>query len=300
VCLLPEEGREEMEAWPFHGIRLLSPMPSLEALESVLSDYRSVLVGYSGGVDSALVAVVGRRVLGPERSLAAIGISESLARDQLEQARDIARLFDLRVVEVSTEELSDPNYSANPKNRCYFCKRELWSKLNGLAAEHHLSVVADGTNRDDLGEHRPGSDAAAESGIRSPLAEVGYTKDDVRAVARELGIPVWDAPAAPCLSSRVLYGLEVTPLRLRQVEEGEAFLRGLGVAGDLRVRHRGAEARIEASPAQFELIRQGREAILQRFLGLGFSKVTLDLAGYRRGNLLDDAVVEIESLAGQA
>jgi uncharacterized protein len=274
-------------------------MPSLKALESAIRDYRSVLVGYSGGVDSALVAVVARRVLGPERSLAAVGISASLASGQLEQARETARLFDLRLAEILTEELSDPNYTSNSTNRCYFCKKELWSKLTWLASEHQLAVVADGTNADDLQEHRPGGVAAVESEVRSPLAEVGYTKARVRSAARDLGIPAWDAPAAPCLSSRVLYGLEVNPERLRQVEEGEAFLRELGVVGDLRVRHRGDEARIEASPAQFELIRQERSAIARRFTALGFSRVNLDLAGYRRGSLLKDAEAALESLVGQ-
>jgi len=274
-------------------------MSSLKALESAIRDYRSVLVGYSGGVDSALVAVVARRVLGPERSLAAIGISASLPRGQLEQARQIARVFDLRLAEIRTEELSDPNYTSNSTNRCYFCKKELWSKLTWLASEHQLVVVADGTNGDDLKEHRPGVAAAAESSVKSPLAEVGYTKALVRSTARGLGIPVWDAPAAPCLSSRVLYGLEVTPERLRQVEEGEAFLRELGVAGDLRVRHRGDEARIEVAPSQFELIRQQRGAIGRRFATLGFASVNLDLAGYRRGSLLTDVGAALESLVGK-
>lgn len=281
------------------GFSLLSAMPSLEALQSVIRDYRSVLVGYSGGVDSALVAVVARRVLGPDRSLAAIGISASLPRDQLDRVRETAGLFDLRLVEIRTEEFSDPNYTSNPTNRCYFCKKELWSKLTWLASEHQLAVVADGTNRDDLSEHRPGAQAATESEVRSPLADTGYTKAHVRAAARELGIPVWDAPAAPCLSSRVLYGLEVNDERLRQVEEGEVFLRRLGVGGDLRVRHRGAEARIEVSPSQFELIRRERQAIAQRFTDLGFSSVNLDLAGYRRGSLLTNSDGRLESLLGQ-
>lgn len=281
------------------GFSLLSAMPSLEALQSAIRDYRSVLVGYSGGVDSALVAVVARRVLGPDRSLAAIGISASLPRDQLDRVRETAGLFDLRLVEIRTEEFSDPNYTSNPTNRCYFCKKELWSKLTWLASEHQLAVVADGTNRDDLAEHRPGAQAATESEVRSPLADTGYTKAHVRATARELGIPVWDAPAAPCLSSRVLYGLEVNDERLRQVEEGEGFLRRLGVGGDLRVRHRGAEARIEVSPSQFELIRRERQTIARRFTDLGFSSVNLDLAGYRRGSLLTNSDGRLESLLGR-
>ena len=209
------------------------------ALAHVLADISSLLVGYSGGVDSALLAVVAQRVLGPDRTAAALGISASYPRAQYEQAHAIAAQFDLRVIEVPTDELNEPDYVANAPSRCYFCKRELWTKLRAVANEHGLAVVADGTNADDLGEHRPGLRAAEEGDVRSPLAEAGYTKADVRAEARALGIPIWDAPAAPCLSSRIQYGIAVTPIRLRQVEEGEDLLRTLGVTGDLRVRHRG-------------------------------------------------------------
>jgi uncharacterized protein len=274
-------------------------MPDSSPLERVIAGYESVLVGYSGGVDSTLVAVVARRILGPDLSLAAIGVSPSLAREQYERAHDVAARFDLSLVEVATHELNDPRYSANPQNRCYFCKHELWSKLGALAQERSLAVVADGTNADDLNEHRPGLDAAREFVIRSPLSEVGYTKDDVRREARALGIPQWDAPAAPCLSSRVLYGLEVNPERLSQVEQGEAFIRELGVSGDLRVRHRGEEARIEVAPSQFAAIRSAREVIAARFVDLGFSRVTLDLAGYRRGSLLSNSETQLEYLVGE-
>jgi len=274
-------------------------MPGSSPLERVIADYESVLVGYSGGVDSTLVAVVARRILGPDRSLAAIGVSPSLAREQYDRAHDVAAQFDLKLVEVATDELNDPRYAANPQNRCYFCKHELWSKLGELAQQRSLAVVADGTNADDLNEHRPGLDAAREFVIRSPLSEAGYTKEDVRREARALGIPQWDAPAAPCLSSRVLYGLEVNPERLSQVERGEAFIRALGVSGDLRVRHRGEEARIEVSPSQFAAIRSKRDAIAARFTELGFSRVTLDLAGYRSGSLLLDNETQLEYLVGE-
>src|SRR2546427_7146985 len=137
------------------------------------------------------------------------------------------------------------NYLANPTNRCFYCKTELWHQLVPLARERGLSVVCDGTNADDLREHRPGKAAGVQAGVRSPLAEVGMTKAEIRAASRELGLPTWDAPAAPCLSSRVQYGLSITPSRLTQVEKGEAFLRGLGIRGDLRVRHGGEVARIE-------------------------------------------------------
>lgn len=261
-------------------------MPSSSRLEALISTFPSVLVGYSGGVDSALLAVVARRALGRDRAVAAMGVSASYPAAQRAQALEIARRFDLHHLEVVTDELSDPDYIANAPNRCYFCKRALWSKLTRVARERGLGVVADGTNADDLGEHRPGLGAAAEFGIHSPLAEAGYAKAQVRQEARALGIPIWDAPAAPCLSSRVMYGLSVTPQRLDQVEQGEQFLRSLGVEGDLRVRHRGEEARIEVAPSEFDRIRANQGPVAARLLALGFARVTLDLRGYRRGSLL--------------
>jgi len=273
------------------------PLPS--PLERILSEYPSVLVGYSGGVDSSLVAVVARQVLGRKRSLAAIGVSASLPREQYSQARAIAEQFDLELVEVPTDELNDPHYTANTEDRCYHCKRELWSRVSAVAEDRNIHVLADGTNADDLLEHRPGLRAAREFVIRSPLAEAGYTKGDVRAEAQTLGIPIWDAPSAPCLSSRVLYGLEVTSERLSQVEHGEAFLRELGVSGDLRVRHRGEEARIEALSSEFAVIRDARDAIAAWFAGLGFTRVTLDLGGYKRGSLLADGDAELELLVDE-
>jgi len=274
-------------------------MPPPSPLERILSEYPSVLVGYSGGVDSSLVAVVARQVLGRNRSLAAIGMSAALAQQQYGQAREIAQQFDLELVEVPTDELNDPRYTANAADRCYHCKRELWSRLRAVAEDRDIQVLVDGTNADDLGEHRPGLQAAREFVIRSPLAEAGYTKSDVRAEAQTLGIPIWDAPAAPCLSSRVLYGLEVTGERLSQVEHGEAFLRELGVSGDLRVRHRGEEARIEVIPSEFTVIRDACDAIAAWFTGLGFSRVTLDLGGYKRGGLLAGGDAELELLVDE-
>jgi len=271
-------------------------MSSPSRLEALVATFPSVLVGYSGGVDSSLLAVVARRTLGPNRAVAALGISPSYPTVQYRQALETARQFDLNLLEIRTDELDDPYYVANAPSRCYFCKRELWGKLVAAARERHLAVVADGTNADDLSLHRPGLKAAAEYQIRSPLAAAGYTKAEVRAEARALGIPVWDAPASPCLSSRIMYGLRVTSRRLQQVEAGEAWLRALGIEGDLRVRHRGPEARIEVQPSQFPLVRAHRERLVERFGELGFVSVTLDLRGYHRGSLLGAEAPALEPL----
>jgi uncharacterized protein len=229
---------------------------------------------------------VGRQALGPEAFLAVIGRSASYPAVQYRSAVALARQFDVPLLEVDTAELADPRYLANPTNRCYFCKAELWGRLDEVARAHGFDAVIDGTNADDLGEHRPGLRAAEERGVRSPLAELGWRKSDVRAAAHSLALPAWDAPASPCLSSRVVYGLAITPVRLSQVEQGEAYLRSLGVAGDLRVRHHGDRASIEVSADQFDRVRASWEAVRTHFVRLGFADVVLDPAGYRRGALL--------------
>src|SRR5256885_1543040 len=191
---------------------------SLAALRALVQRFPSVLLGYSGGVDSALLAVVLRQELGRDRMVAAIGKSASYPEVQWRAARDVAERFDVPLVEIDTFELEDPDYLANPTNRCFFCKTELWNRLVPEARARGLAVVCDGTNADDLHEHRPGRAAGVAAGIRSPLADAGMTKAQVREAARALGLPNWDAPAAPCLSSRVQYGLDITPHRLRSEE----------------------------------------------------------------------------------
>ncbi len=254
-------------------------MTSIAALESHLAGFGRVLLGYSGGVDSALLAVAGRRALGPGRFLAVIGRSDSYPAVQYHSALETARRFDVPLLETDTHELGNPDYRANTPDRCYFCKTELWGRLRDVAAERGFETIIDGTNADDLNEHRPGARAAAEGAVRSPLLELGWTKDMVRAAARALGLPIWDAPAAPCLSSRIRYGLEVTPERLRQVEAAEAFVRSLGIAGDLRVRHRGDEASVEVAEAMRGRAEAAWETIASHLRELGFARAELDARG---------------------
>ena len=259
----------------------------MQVLRALIRTYPSALLGYSGGVDSALLAVVLRQELGRDRILAAIGRSDSYPEAQWQTAIEVARRFDIPLIEIATHELEDANYLANPTNRCFFCKTELWSRLVPLARERGLAVVCDGTNADDLQEHRPGKAAGAQAGVRSPLAEAGLTKAEIRAASRELGLPTWDAPAAPCLSSRVRYGLSITPARLKQVEAGETYLRSLGVTGDLRVRHLGDRARVEVEPTWIPWVEARRAAIIDHLAALGFAEVEIDPRGYRRGSLLE-------------
>lgn len=261
-------------------------MSDLARLATHLDGLGRVLLGYSGGVDSALLAVVGARALGSTRFLAVHGVSPSVPAAQRAAAGDLAARFQVPFLEIDTNELDDPRYAANPVDRCYFCKTELWTRIQELRTRHSWDTVIDGSHADDAGDHRPGARAATERAIRSPLAELGWRKADVRAAARELELPVWDAPAAPCLASRIRYGLEVTADRLGQVEQGEAFLRGLGISGDLRVRHHGDVARIEVDPAWFGRLDEEWSEVERAFHDFGFTRVERDPRGYRRGSLL--------------
>lgn len=261
-------------------------MKDLDQLRRHLQGLGKVLLGYSGGVDSALLAVVASRELGAERFLAVIGRSPSYPEAQWRTAVDLAARFGVALRELDTHELDDPRYLRNDTNRCYFCKTELWTRLAEVARQEDFDTIIDGTNADDLGEHRPGLGAGRERMIRSPLAELGWSKAAVREASHSLGLPTWDAPAAPCLSSRVRYGLGITPERLRQVEQGEAYLRGQGITGDLRVRHHGARASVEVTPAEMPILRSRWDSVERFFAELGFERVELDPAGYRRGRLL--------------
>ena len=247
----------------------------------------SVLVGYSGGVDSAYLACVAVDILGPEKVLAVIGRSASYPDAQWSVARNVARRFRIPLEEMETNELADDRYAANPTNRCYFCKNELWGKLVPLARARGMAVVIDGTNSDDLQGHRPGAVSAREQGVRSPLAELGFTKDEIRTLSRARDIPTWSQPSSPCLSSRIPYGTAVTPERLARIGDAEQRLRDIGIAGDMRVRYHGDLARVELSRVVLaDWLRPERTAVLRDAVrSAGFTDVEIDPRGYRSGSL---------------
>ena len=252
-----------------------------------LEERAPVAIGFSGGVDSAYLAVAARAALEPDRVLAIIGRSPSYPAAQWAAAREVARAFDVPVLELDTAELEDPRYAANPSNRCYFCKTELWTKLVPVARERGFATVVDGTNADDLSDWRPGAQAAREHGVSRPLAELGFSKQEIRAASRRLGLPTWQQPSSPCLSSRLPYGIEVTSERLRQIERAEEALRGLGIVGDLRVRYHEDLARVELAPDELSRWLEPRRFALVRnaLVGAGFERVALDLRGFRSGSL---------------
>ena len=269
----------------------------LEELKNIFAEMEKALIAYSGGIDSTLVAKVAYDVLG-DKALAITAVSPSLLPEDLEDARIQAEVIGICHEEVKTNEMENQNYTSNPINRCYFCKSELHDTLKPLALKRGYSYVVDGVNAEDLRDYRPGIQAAKERGARSPLAEVGMSKFEVRQLAKDLDLPWWDKPAQPCLSSRFPYGEEITLEKLQRVGRGERYLRDLGLK-NLRVRSDRDTARIEILPEKIKefVLTTDLPQLVGKFREFGFIYVTLDLEGYRSGKL--NQVLSSEVLGGK-
>ena len=257
----------------------------LQRLYNIFSEMERALIAYSGGVDSTLVAKIAHEVLG-DRSLAVTAVSPSLLPEELEDAQVQTAYIGISHELVETQEMDNPNYTSNPVNRCYFCKSELHDTLKPLALKRGYPYVVDGVNGDDLQDYRPGIQAAKERGARSPLAEVGVTKMEVRQLSEKLGLPWWNKPAQPCLSSRFPYGEEITVAKLQRVGRAEVYLKKQGWQ-NLRVRSQGDTARIELPPHEIKnfVLNTDLSQIVKAFQEYGFIFVTLDLEGYQSGKL---------------
>lgn len=269
----------------------------LEELKNIFAEMEKALIAYSGGIDSTLVAKVAYDVLG-DKALAITAVSPSLLPEDLEDARIQAEVIGICHEEVKTNEMENQNYTSNPINRCYFCKSELHDTLKPLALKRGYSYVVDGVNAEDLRDYRPGIQAAKERGARSPLAEVGMSKFEVRQMAKDLDLPWWDKPAQPCLSSRFPYGEEITLEKLQRVGRGERYLRDLGLK-NVRVRSDKDTARIEILPEKIKefVLTTDLPQLVGKFREFGFIYVTLDLEGYRSGKL--NQVLSSEVLGGK-
>jgi len=267
---------------------VLSPelKAKLDLLQEKLGELRSILVAYSGGVDSSLLLKVA--IMTPARVLAVTAASATYPTAEIEAATGLARSMGVRHLVINTDEMASLEFCANPPERCYHCKKELFSSLQELAREHCLNAIVDGANADDRRDFRPGHKAAREYDVRSPLQEAGLTKEDIRSLARYLGLPNWDKPSMACLASRIPYGQSINQAKLEQVDKAEACLRQLGLQ-EVRVRHHGSIARIEVNPSAFAFLigDDVRQTLVKRFQELGFTYVALDLQGFRSGSMND-------------
>ncbi|NLX57764.1 MAG: ATP-dependent sacrificial sulfur transferase LarE [Phycisphaerae bacterium] len=255
----------------------------LSRCRSILLEMKSAVVAFSAGVDSTFLLALAVDVLGGNRVLAAIGVSPSLPQRELTAARELADRFGIELTEIATGELDNPEYAANPAQRCYFCKRDLFSRLSALAQERGLGVVLSGANADDTGDFRPGMQAGTELGVRSPLLEAELTKADIRELSRLMGLPTWDKPAMACLASRVPYGETITSERLARIERAEQAIRDMGFR-QVRVRDHGDVARIEIPADDLARLVGMRTEAVVRLKGCGYTFVSMDLEGFRSGS----------------
>ena len=262
------------------------PRQNTQRIREIIETFESAIVAYSGGVDSALVAQLTHDILGPSNTLIVTAVSDSLAEYELEDAQDIAQDRGWNFRTIYTNEMQDQRYLNNDGTRCFFCKTELYSHLAKIATSEGFRVIANGANRDDLGDYRPGMKAASNFDVRSPLLEADMGKDDVRSLALEIGLPNWDKPAQPCLSSRIPYGTHVTTDALKMISRAEKHLRELGFH-ECRVRHYGDTARIEIPLRMFNLYNQAatKQEAEAGIIAAGYQRVELDTKGLRSGNL---------------